>query len=462
MGYVRRMETTLLMSKKERVRLEVVSRVRRGEISVGKAAELMGLSVRQAKRVWRRYKAEGDVGLVHRLRGRPGNAGRAMFRQEVLELCRRRYGDFGSALAAEYLSREGFDVSRKTLWRWRRQSGDLEPQRRGVRHRLRRERRSCIGELVQMDGSTHDWFEGRAAPCVLFVMIDDASGRVYCRFYESEDTQSAFDVFGRYARKNGLPMALYVDKDSIYRVNDPLAQEHGRQRGRVPLTQFGRAMRELGVEMIFANSPQAKGRVERANGTLQDRLVKGLRLKGIRQIEAANEYLEREFLPDHNRRFGCCAAGAADVHRKLPPAPALAETLCVQEARTVGRDWCVSYGGKVLQLDKRHQALSLAGRVITVTELVSGQLRLMYKGHRLKWKVAAGASLVVPKPSVTPKLHSATPAAPRTGGTVRSTQPWRPPPDHPWRGGPVKATPLRSASLRSASLRFAALTSPGG
>jgi transposase len=445
------------MSGKERMRLSVFGRVARGEISVVKAAELSGLSLRQGRRVWKRYKAQGDAGLVHGLRGRASNAGQAEVRQKVLERCRARYSDFGSSLAAEYLAGDGLEVSRKTLWRWRRQSGDLGPRRKGVKHRTRRARRSCIGELVQMDGSTHDWFEGRRGPCVLFVMIDDASGRVFCRFYESEDTRSAFALVGGYVRKNGLPMAFYVDKDSIYRVNDPLAQEHGRQRGQEPLTQFGRAMKELDVRMIFAHSPQAKGRVERVNGTLQDRLVKALRVEGISTIEEANEFLRRKFLPKHNRKFGQATPGAADVHRTLPPGRALAEVLCVQETRTVGRDWCVTYGGRVLQLDKRHEKLALAGRGITVSELASGPLRLTYQGHRLRWKEAAcrvESSKATESPSPSSKRPLAAPPKP--------SQPWRPPADHPWRTTAVKAASLRSAPLRSASRRDAALTIPTG
>ena len=426
------------MSGKERLRLAVFSRVKRGEITVGKAAELVSLSLRQGRRVWRRYKELGDVGLVHGLRGRPGNAGQKDLRQKVLERCRREYGDFGSLLAGEYLADEGIAVVRQTLWRWRREAGDAWPRRRGAQHRIRRERRPCVGELVQMDGSTHDWFEGRRGRCVLFVMIDDASGRVFCQFYESEDTRSAFDVLGRYVRKHGLPMALYVDKDSIYRVNDPVAQEQGRQRGREPLSQFGRAMKQVDVTMIFANSPQAKGRVERANGTLQDRLVKALRVAGISTIQEANEFLEREFLPAHNRRFGGASPGAPDVHRRLAPGVVLSEVLCVQENRTVGRDWCVTYGGQVLQLDKRHEKLALAERAITVLDLASGDLRLMYRGHRLRWRAVSSR----PVPQVAPP-------------PTRSAVPWRPPADHPWRTGLVPPASLRSASLRSASLRSA-------
>jgi transposase len=446
------METTLRMSMKERVRLEVLSRVVRREISVGKAAGLMGLSERQARRVWRRYKAEGDRGLVHRLRGRPGNAGSGELRQKALALCRGLYSDFGSALAVEYLAKEGLEVPRQTLWRWRRQAGDLQPQRRVARHRIRRERRVSLGELVQMDGSTHDWFEGRRGSCVVFVMIDDASGKVFCRFYESEDTASAFDLLGGYVRKRGLPMALYVDKDSIYRINDPQAREEGRQRGREPLSQFGRAMKQLGVKMIFANSPQAQGRVERTNGTLQDRLVKALRVAGISTIPQANEFLQREFLPDYNRRFGNRACGAADVHRKVPPGLALAEVLCVQETRTVGRDWCVSYEGRVLQLDKRHEKLALAGRRITVLELAEGGLRLMHRGQRLRWQAVPSRPLPQPVP---PPPGVSVPRKP-------TPQPWRPAVDHPWRTSFVQATPRGESSLRSASLRSAARTKLAG
>ena len=451
------METTLLMSVKERVRLEMFGRVKRGELSVAKAAELLALSRRQARRIWRRYCLDGDKGLVHRLRGRPGNAADVELREAALALCRQSYADFGSVLASEYLARAGIHVRPQTLWRWRREAGDLPPTRRVSRHRIRRQRRGCIGELVQMDGSTHAWFEDRRGTCVLFVMVDDASGRVFCRFYESEDTTSAFDLFGRYARKHGLATALYVDKDSIYRVNAPQARQEGLQRGKEPLTQFGRAMKQLGVEVICANSPQAKGRVERANGTLQDRLVKALRVEGISTIDEANAFLERQFLREHNRRFARAASEAVDVHRKLPGGPAMGQILCVQETRKVGRDWCVQYEGRVLQLDKRHEKLALAGRLITVLKLASGQLRLLYRGQSLRWQ-----ELPMPAP---PRAKSPLRSMSRSKAAVTVTPAaaaWRPAADHPWRSGFVKPAPLRGASLRSAPLRCAGLTKGGG
>lgn len=452
---------TLTMSVKERTRLEMFSRVKRGEISVGQAARLLEVSERQGRRLWRRYRREGDGGLIHRLRGRPSNAGKGEERSEVLAICRAKYADFGSALAAEYLAKEGYAIPRTTLWRWRRESGDLGPRRRSSRHRIRRERRACIGELVQMDGSTHDWFEGRGPVCVLFVLIDDASNRLFCRFYASEDTASAFEVFGRYVRKHGLPRSLYVDRDSIYRVNDPPAREEARDRGQKAVTQFGRAMDQLGVGMIFAHSPQAKGRVERVNGTLQDRLVKAMRLAGLSTIEQANAFLEEQFLPEHHRRFTRPAAKAPDVHRALPTGVRLAEVLCVQESRTVGRDWCVSFEGRVLQLDRRHAKLSLAGRWITVRKLASGALQLSSRGHRLKWTELA--TRPTPPMIATPASSVRVPPLRTPGLRPPSTRrPWRPASTHPWRSPFVQAPSLRSDSRRSSSLRSGALTSPPG
>jgi len=377
------------------------SRVKGGELSVAAAGRLLGISERQARRIWQRYGREGDAGLVHRLRGRPSNAAKTSeVRQAVLDVCREKYSDFGSVLAAEYLVGDGYEVSPKTLWRWRRTSGGLGPTRRGLKHRTRRERRPCVGQMLQMDGSTHDWFEGRRGPCVLFVQIDDASNRTHGRFYESEDTASAFDVFSRYVRKRGLPLALYVDKDSIYRVNDEKAREAGKDRGQEPLTQFGRAMKQLDVQVICADSPQAKGRVERVHGTLQDRLVKALRLAKISTIEEANAYLDRTYLPQHNRRFAKPPAEKTDAHRRVPQGVILGEVLCVQEPRVVGRDWCVRYDNRVRQLDKRHESLALAGRTITVRRLANDTLQLIYKNQSLRWQERPAAP--APKPAAPP------------------------------------------------------------
>jgi transposase len=465
------------MSVRERHRLEAFSQVKSGQISIGKAGELCGLSHRQARRVWKRYKEHGDAGLVHQGRGRQGNhRTRTKLRERVLAVYRQEYAGFGAVLASEYLARRKLAVPSKTLWRWLRGEGLLAPKRRRSPHRSRRLRRACFGELVQMDGSTHDWFEGRqGAPiCVLFVMVDDATGRVLARFYEAENTAAAFDLFGRYVQKFGVPVALYVDKDSIYTVNNRVWSAAETLSGKGPVSQFGRAMGQLDVEVILAHSPQAKGRVERMNGTLQDRLVKGLRVARISTLEKANAYLEDVFLPELNARFARVAREPADVHRQWPKTLLREEVLCVIETRTVSRDWCVVFEHRVLQLDERHQNLGLAGRPVKVLKRADGQLIIQHQGRTLAWRELAPrppakrgyrqsdlrpalpVSKTPPCPSSTPKTAAASPAAssPQSSAGARNA-----PAVKNFRGV-VKPVPLHSDSLRSASLRSTGSTTP--
>jgi transposase-like protein len=413
-----------------------MSQVSLGQISVAKSGRVLGLSARQARRVWKRYQREGDAGLVHRLRGRASNASDADFRKRVLARYRQRYLEFGPAHAAEHLEREGLVVPRQTLWYWLDQENLIVCRRRGSPHRMRRERRPSLGELIQMDGSTHDWLSGRGPACVLFVMVDDATGRVFCRFYASEDTASAFDLFGRYVKKHGLPQALYVDKDSIYRVNDPKAREAGEWSGRLPQTQFGRAMKQLAVAVICADSPQAKGRVERMNGTLQDRLVKELTLVKARTIEQANAFLDKTFLRQFNQRFTKAPGDGVNLHRRVPAEVNLAQILCVIEERCVGRDWCVSHHGRVLQIDKKHEGLSLAGRRVQLLIGKDGKLRMRYQGAKLRWCEVS-----------TRPVHKPLRQLPTAGKLS-----WRPGADHPWN--------REARQARSATETLAALASP--
>jgi hypothetical protein len=267
--------------------------------------------------------------------------------------------------------------------------------------------------MVQLDGSDHDWFEGRRARAVLMVMVDDATNRVWAQFFEGETTRASYDVFEGWLRRVGLPQSLYVDRDSIYRCEgvSSLAEQLA---GKVPQTQFGRAMEELGVELILANSPQAKGRVERMNGTLQDRLVKALRLEKISELSSANEFLAREFLPALNRRFEVQAASPADVHRARPRH--LDEVLSWEEARVVQRDWTVACGTRWYQLDRQHESLSLVGRKITVRTLRSGKVQLVYRGAKLRWRPLPGRPQQLLKPKRVSQRRSAKPS-----------------PEHPWR-----------------------------
>jgi transposase len=373
------------MSRKERERIVVMRGVKADELSQMQASELLGLSYRQAKRIWRRYQAEGDAGLVHRLRGKPGLRHKPVsLRVEVLARCaEERYADFGPTLMAEELEKEGLVVDHDTLRRWLLATGKRTVRRRRQQHRQWRERKPCFGAMVQLDGSHHDWFEGRRGKCVLMVMVDDATNRIRVRFFEEETTRASYDLLELWVRQHGLPGALYVDRDSIYRC-EGLASVADQLAGKQRQTQFGRAMEQLGVELILANSPQAKGRVERMNGVLQDRLVKALRLAKIDDLEGANRFLEQTYEAEFNRRFVRVAASALDVHRGVPRN--LNEVLSWEEQRVVQRDWTVACEGKWYQLNRQHEALSLADRQVVVRTLRNGQVQLAYRGSKLKWK----------------------------------------------------------------------------
>jgi transposase len=431
---------TLEMSVSERRRLIVFSQVKQGAISVAEAARSLELSERQGRRLWKRYGQKGDVGLIHGLRGKKGNAVRETLRAKVLALYRLKYAACNAAHAAVLLeSREKLAVSRKTLWRWLKGEGLVVQPRRHKKHRQRRVRRACTGELLQMDGSTHRWFGEAFREYVLFVMIDDATGQVFARFYETEITAAAFDLFRRYVRRHGLPGALYVDHDSIYVVNESAAQAQRRKPAdKRALTQFGRAMQELSVGIIAANSPQAKGRVERVNRTLQDRLVKELAMaltpagRGLRDLAAANAFLDQTFLKAFNREFGKTPASGINVHQKVPPHLKLDEVLCHKESRVVGQDWCVQYAGRILQIPKKHESLALAGTHIDVLERPDGTLKLRHRGQPLVFTELASRPQKMPVGRVA--LASRRP----------SRTPWRPGPNHPWNTKP--ACPKRTAA----------------
>lgn len=424
------------MSSKERDRLEIMSRVKRGELTVAEASGLLGLSLRQGKRVWKRFQADGAGGLVHGLRGRISNRRfPEEFRARVLKRQQERYLDFGPTFACEKLAEEGMVLSPDSLVAMLKERQLWVRRRRHGKHRRRRERRASLGSLVQMDGSHHDWFEGRAGKCVLMVLIDDATSWTQARFYPAETTEGAFEVFGRWVTQQGLPRAVYADRHGIYR-----DEEH-----RETPTQFGRAMKELGVELILAHSPQAKGRVERRHAVFQDRLVKELRLRNISDLKQANAFLEQTFLPELNRRYAVKARRPSDLHRPVPAGVILEEVLCVQEPRVVGQDWCVRWHNRWLQISPKHEALSLAGRRVRVKQRADGEVVMDYQGQRLEYQLLGSR----PEPQ----------AAKRT---VINNRVWKPSARHPWktdrigrgvsRASPAPAAPARGlpAKLRKA------------
>jgi hypothetical protein len=412
----------LRMSRKERRRMEVYSRVKRGEITQRKGAELIGLSYRQVKRSYARFVEEGDGGLVHRLRGKASNRGsEAKVRERALELYSEKYDDFGPTLAAEYLSEElGEAIATTTLRRWLLAAGLWQKTRRRSEHRRWRARKEHRGELVQMDGSHHDWFEGRRGPAVLMVMIDDATNHTFARFFEEETTAAAMKTFAGYVAEHGLPQGLYVDRDSIYETTrDASSDEALRETG--PLTQFGRAMHELDVKLHLAHSPQAKGRVERRHGLFQDRLVKALRLGNISDLAAANDLLEREFLPMLAKRFVVSPKRKADLHRPKPRGVRLERVLALQESRVVQHDWTVSWRNRWFQLTAENRRLSLVKQRVIVCEQLDGTMELLYRGRALAWQEL---------PERPRRVKAERPVGPTGVGRVGV----RPAANHPWRG----------------------------
>jgi len=405
------------MSQKERVRLIVMQQVKEDELTLAEACEVLSLSYRQTKRVWRRYRLEGDQGLVHGSRGKPGKRAKPFkLKARILARYEERYPDFGPTLAAEYLGAEGMVIDHETLRRWRLAQGKPMMRRRRQRHRQWRERKPCFGAMAQLDGSHHDWFEGRGPRCVLMVMVDDANNRLWAQFFEEETTHASYDMFDDWTGQHGVPQSLYVDRDSIYRC-EGVGSVAEQLAGQEPQTQFGRAMKQLGVELILANSPQAKGRVERMNGVLQDRLVKALRLEGISDIKSANAFLRKKFLPTFNPKFAVKATSAADVHRKAPRN--LNEVLSWEVERVVQRDWTVASESRWYQLDQQHEGLSLVGKKVIVRKLRDGTVQLERQGVKLKWKELPGR----PQRAAVKPLAAPTP-----------TKAWRPSANHPWRG----------------------------
>lgn len=403
------------MSGKERKRLVLMAEVKKGAMSVAEAGRVMGVSYRQAKRIWGRFQKLGDAGLVHRSRGQLGpRRKKAEFRERVLARFQERYADFGPTFAAEKLAEEGLTINHETLRRWLVEAGRWMVGRKRHKHRAWRERKECFGQMVQLDGSHHDWFEGRGPKAVLMVMIDDATNVTVARFAEEETTEAAYAVFETWVRKYGLPASLYVDRDSIYRC-ERLANVEEQLAGKEPQTQFGRAMEQLGVELILANSPQAKGRVERRNGLLQDRLVKELRLAGISDIEAANAFLCKTFLPGLNKKFRAEPRSAVDAHRRCELH--LQEVLCWEETRVVARDWTVAWNARWFQIEGEHERLGLVGKKVRVRELRDGSLQLLSEGKKLRWKELP-ARPQRPKPE------------PRRVGRTKLVNP---PKEHPWR-----------------------------
>jgi Winged helix-turn helix len=382
------------MSQKERDVLKILHGLLQGERTQAETARLLGLSTRQVRRIRRKLEDGGDAALVHGLRGKPSNRRLdEALRKSVLEAYRARYPDFGPTLASEKLAAEGLAVHPQTLRRWLLAEGLWQRRRRRDPHRSRRPRRACFGELVQLDASVHAWLEGRGVEPVLISMVDDATSRTLARFYPAGTLEAHLDLLERWLRRHGRPVALYTDRHSIFEPQDKGRALPGAE------TQFGRACRELGIELIRAHSPQAKGRVERSFGTAQDRWVKELRLAGAATCDQANAVLAR-LLPAHNRRFSKAAEQPGDAHRPLGPGHDLAAILSVQEERVVANDYTVRFRNRFYQLLPPVYPGERGGTVV-IEQRRDGRLAVRFRGQYLKYReveAGRGAGGSAPRP----------------------------------------------------------------
>ena len=375
--------SVVLMSKRELNRIDILARLESGRLTPGAAAVLLQVSERQVYRLRRRFRDGGPAGIADRRRGRPSNNRLPDgLRDHAVTLVREHYADFGPTLAAEKLKdRHDLRVSRETLRSWMIQAGVWRPRAERTRFHQPRHRREHLGELIQIDGCEPRWFEDRGPPCTLLVFVDDATSRLMALgFVPSESTFAYFEVLRRYLEAHGKPVAFYSDKHSIFRVSQEEAA------GGDGMTQFGRALADLNIEILCANSSQAKGRVERAHATLQDRLVKELRLAGISDLEAANAFLPG-FIESYNSKFARAPAQALDLHRPLDGMNQLGDILCWRETRRVSRQLVVHYNQMKFTLHPTEITARLVGQEVEVYDFPDGQLEIRWKGLPLTYSV---------------------------------------------------------------------------
>ena len=383
------MKGIISMSEQEVDRVGIMQRLAAKEIKQRHAAGLLHISIRQVKRLLRAYKAHGAKGLIHKGRGKTGN--RALPQKEknrMLDIIKTNYADFGPTLACEKLAEvhcmyRADETVRKLmidagLW--------IAKERKIVRLHQLRERRDCLGEMVQADGSPHDWFEGRSPSCTLLVFIDDATGKLlHLEFVQRESTHAYFAAVGHYLKKHGRPVVFYVDKHGVFRVNTTKGKTADTSDSN-GLTQFGRAMTELAIGCIFADSAEAKGRVERVNQTLQDRLVKEMRLRGISTMEQGNRYVE-EFMEQFNRKFAVIAKSPVNMHRPLLPTHNLNEILCEKHTRILSKQLSLSFENKIYQIQTDRPAYAMRHAPVTVQKDTVGSICITYKGKSLSYTI---------------------------------------------------------------------------
>lgn len=430
----------LIMSTKEVERITTIQRVIDKKITQAVASQHLGLTVRQIKRLVKKYKQLGPPGLISKQRGQASNRKFTDPKiKHIKELVETHYYDFGPKFAAEKLCESHqINVSKETLRQWMIEWGLWQAKRKkSVQLHPLRDRRPCFGELAQIDGSPHDWFEGRGPACCLLVAIDDATSRLCSLHFEpSETTAGYFKLMRIYIDAYGLPLATYNDKHGIFRINLPNAPEESE-------TQFGRAMGQLNIEIICANTPEAKGRVERANQTLQDRLIKEMRLLGICDIESANAYLPT-YIAKHNSLFAVDPINEEDVHRKELPTPDVLDLIfSFHEERKLTKNLELSYHNMIYQIKTKTKGYRLRYAIVTVCEDLNGVVTLIHRGKILDYSCHIRAKHnpeIVDSKQLALKIESIKP----------SRKPFKPPPEHPWRHfvlNPAKAA-IRALNSR--------------
>jgi len=408
------------MSEKEIKKTEMMSQLAEKQITQRMAAEHLGISIRQVKRLWNKYQKQGAEGLINKSRGKPShNQLDDELKKKVVNLILERYRDFGPTLATEKLAElHGIKISDESvrkimiaegLWKHRR--------KRKLRVFQMRERRACFGELIQIDGSDYDWFEGRSPRCTLLVFVDDATGKlVELWFVPHESFFGYCEAARHYFERYGKPGAFYSDKHGIFHINHPNATSGDG------MTDFGRAMNDLGIEIICANTPQAKGRVERANKTLQDRLTKELRLHNISTPEEANQWLP-EFMEDYNNRFATTPRSDANFHLPLSKTDNLDLILCRKETRTLSKNLTFQYHKTIYQIHVDRPTYAMRNTTVTVLEKPDHEVIVLYNNRSINFDVyyqQQKQAEVVPSKSIDHAM-------------INASKAHTPPPDHPWR-----------------------------
>lgn len=409
----------IMISQREIKRLHVIHKVLDKRLKQVEAGDILQISSRQVRRIVKRIRVKGDEGIGHKLRGKASNRRLPKkVKEKVIRLYKERYKGFGPTLAVEKLEEiDRIKISKEALRIWLIESGDWKKVRKGRVHRKWRERKGYIGEMIQMDGSHHDWLEGRGPKLVLMAYIDDATNRIYARFYDYEGTVPAMDSFQQYIKKYGIPMSVYLDRHSTYKsTGKPTIEDE--LSNRMPMSQFERGLKELGVRVIHASSPQAKGRIERLFGTLQDRLIKEMRLKGIKTKEEANEFLSH-YLPIYNKKFSFKAVKEGDLHRAIPDSLDIDKILCIKTKRSVRNDFTIAHDKKLYQIEDR-----IMGKEVVVEERTDGSMLITYNDRILKFKE------ITSRPVIDKALEQ----------RVIKSKPKKvyiPPKDHPWRKYPA-------------------------